>query len=41
MTYRDLSFDEGGDVFVVVKDGDGLEEIGFQPIPVLSDLFPR
>lgn len=40
VTYADLSLDEGGDVFIVVEDGDGLQQVGLQPIPVLRDLLP-
>lgn len=40
VTYRDLSFDEGGDIFIVVKDGDGLQQVGLQPFPVICDLLP-
>lgn len=39
-THQDLSFDEGGNVFFIVKDGDGLQQVGLQPIPVLRDLLP-
>lgn len=38
--YRDLPLDEGGDVFVVVEDGERLEQVGLQPLPMLCDLFP-
>lgn len=28
VTYRDLPFDEGGDIFIVVEDGDSLQQVG-------------
>lgn len=37
--YLDLSFDKGGDVVLVLKDGEGLQQVMFQPLPVLRDLF--
>lgn len=40
VTYRDLPFDKGGDVFIIVEDGDGLQQVGLQPIPVLRYLLP-
>lgn len=37
--YLDLSFDKGGDVVLVLKDGESLQQVVFQPLPVLCDLF--
>lgn len=37
--YLDLSFDEGGDVVLVLEDGERLQQVVFQPLPVLRDLF--
>lgn len=34
-TYLYLPFDEAGDVIFIIKDGQGMEEILFQPVPVL------
>lgn len=39
ITYLDLSFDEGSDVILVLKDGERLQQVMFQPLPVLGDLF--
>lgn len=38
-SYLDLSFDEGSDVVLVLKDGESLQQVVFQPLPVLRDLF--
>lgn len=40
-TYLDLSFDEGRDVVLILKDGERLQQVVFQPLPVLRDLFTR
>ena len=40
-THRDLPLHEGGNVLVVVEDGEGLQKVGFQPLPVCGDLPPR
>jgi len=40
-TYRDLPLDEGGNILIVVEDGEGLQKVGFQPLPVRGDLLPR
>lgn len=39
-TYLNLSFDEGRDVVLILKDGERLQQVVFQPLPVLRDLFP-
>lgn len=38
-SYLDLSFDEGGNVVLILKDGESLQQVMFQPLPVLRDLF--
>lgn len=39
--YLNFSFDEGGDVVLVLKDGEGLQQVVLQPLPVLRDLLAR
>ena len=39
MAYLNLSFDKGGDVVLILKDGERLQQVVFQPLPVLCDLF--
>ena len=39
ISYLDLSLDEGGNVVLVLKDGEGLQQVVLQPLPVLRDLF--
>lgn len=34
-----LALDEGGDVFLVVEDGQRLEQVVLQPLPVCRYLF--
>lgn len=38
-SYLDLSFDEGSDVVLILEDGERLQQVVFQPLPVLRDLF--
>lgn len=38
-SYLDLSFDKGGNVILIFKDGESLQQVMFQPLPVLCDLF--
>lgn len=38
-SYLDLSFDKGGYVILILKDGESLQQVMFQPFPVLCDLF--
>lgn len=38
-SYLHLPFDEGGNVVLVLKDGESLQQVVFQPLPVLRDLF--
>lgn len=40
VTYGDLSFDKRDNVFITLEDGDGLQQVGLQPVPVFSDLLP-
>lgn len=40
VSYLDLSFDKSGDVILILKDGESLQQVMFQPLPVLGDLFP-
>lgn len=37
--YLDLSFHKGGNVILVLKDGESLQQVMFQPLPVFCDLF--
>ncbi len=37
--YLDFSFDKGGNVILILKDGQSLQQVVFQPLPVLCDLF--
>lgn len=39
ISYLDLSFNKGGNVILILKDGEGLQQVMFQPLPVLRDLF--
>lgn len=39
--YMDLALDKGGDVFLAIEDGQGLQQVAFQPFPVLCDLLTR
>lgn len=39
--YLDFSFDKGGDVVLVLEDGEGLQQVVLQPLPVLRDLLAR
>lgn len=39
MGYLNLSFDKGGNVVLILKDGERLQQVMFQPLPVLCDLF--
>lgn len=39
--YLDFSFDEGGDVVLVLEDGEGLQQVVLEPLPVLRDLLAR
>lgn len=37
--YLDLPFDKRCDVIFVLKDGEGLQQVMLQPLPVLCDLL--
>lgn len=37
--YVYLALDEGSDVLLIVKDGQRLKQVVFQPFPVFGDLF--
>lgn len=39
--YLNFSFDKGGDVILVLEDGEGLQQVVLQPLPVLRDLLAR
>lgn len=39
-SYLDLPFDEGGNIILVLEDGECLQQVMFQPLPVLCDFFP-
>lgn len=41
LNYLNFSFDEGGDVVLVLKDGERLQQVVLQPLPVLCDLLAR
>lgn len=41
ISYLDLSFDKGSNVILILKDGEGLQQVMFQPLPVLCDLLTR
>lgn len=34
-----LPFNKGGNVVFILKDGESLQQVVFQPLPVLCDLF--
>lgn len=38
-SYLDFSFDKGSNVILILKDGESLQQVMFQPLPVLGDLF--
>ena len=38
-SYLNFSFDKGGDVVLVLKDGESLQQVVLQPLPVLCDLL--
>lgn len=38
-TYLYLPFDETSNILFVIKDGQGMEEVLFQPVPVLGYLL--
>lgn len=39
ISYLDLSFDKGSNVILILEDGEGLQQVMFQPLPVLCDLL--